>query len=155
MNKILCCLFVAMMLSSCCGFRLDGTKCVGDIIRVNGRLGVVFEVEYGGKHGKVLSVTETKCDWEEAQQWCRDRGGEWRLPTVEESKEVYRNLDKINRALKHNRYRLCKPIDMAGFWSCEESASDPDFVRIVHMSDGTTCIGLNFFDRRTRAVSTF
>ena len=41
-------------------YRAGDTYKIGDIIRINGAEGVVFEVADGGKHGKVISVREAE-----------------------------------------------------------------------------------------------
>lgn len=41
-------------------YRTGDTYRIGDIIRINGAEGVVFEVTDGGKHGKVISVREAE-----------------------------------------------------------------------------------------------
>ena len=74
---------------------------VGDIVVVNGELGVVFAVTTDGQHGKAVSVLETKCNWSNAKNWCTQIGTGWRLPTQEELKVIYENMRTINTSLKY------------------------------------------------------
>ncbi len=48
------------------GLGRDGVYKVGDLYNENGKQGVVFEVWDGGRHGKIVSLDETK----KMTQWC-------------------------------------------------------------------------------------
>lgn len=61
---------------------------IGDIYEANGKRGVVFAVSKDGKHGRILSLEQTKCLWDEAKQWCSELGEGWRLPTIKELKMI-------------------------------------------------------------------
>lgn len=41
---------------------------IGDVVRKNGELGVVFEVTDGGKHGKMISAKSELCHWQIGQR---------------------------------------------------------------------------------------
>ena len=123
MKKIICCLLVAVMLSACGGenkkseSRKEGEKRVGDIIMVNGELGVVFAATTDGRQGKAMSVSRTECNWNNAKTWCANYGMGWRLPTKDELLVISRNYDVINSALETNGYRGLG----AYYWSSEIS----------------------------------
>ena len=151
MKKIICCLLVAVMLSACGGETKNGDeKRVGDVIMVNGELGVVFDVTANGRHGKVMSVSETKCNWNDAKDWCVSFGPAWRLPTKDELKEIYRNKDAINSVLSANDYTTL--MDTL-YWS--SGIISESFVWYVSMRDGYTYNGCKSFNGYVRAVSAF
>ena len=133
MKKIICCLLVAVMLSACSGTknsdtkqetnqenapRKEGEKRVGDIIMVNGELGVVFAVTTDGQHGKVMSASQTECAWDDAKKWCAYLGYGWKFPTIDELRVIRRNKAVINSALKTNGYTL---LGEGYYWSSEIS----------------------------------
>ena len=94
---LICTLFIAANVSA-------QTRKVGDIIMVNGELGVVFAVTTDGQHGKAMSVSETECNWDKAKKWCADLGGGWRLPTKDELLIIYRIYTKkdVGTSATHN-----------------------------------------------------
>ena len=125
MKKILCCLLVAVMLSACGGDskqanapRKEGEKRVGDIIMVDGEFGVVFAVTTDGKHGKAMSISETKCDWNSAKKWCTKLGYAWKLPTTDESQVIYRKKSAINSALSDNGFTT---MSSGWYWASESN----------------------------------
>ena len=125
MKKILCCLLVAVMLSACGGEgkqanapRKDGEKRVGDIIMVDGEFGVVFAVTTDGKHGKAMSISETKCDWNSAKKWCTKLSYSWKLPTKDELLVVYRKKSAVDSALSGNGYTT---LSKGWYWASESN----------------------------------
>lgn len=106
MKKIICCLMLAVMLSACgsetkkADERKEGEKRVGDIIMVNGALGVVFAVTTDGQRGMAMSISETNCTWENAKTWCDRFGYGWRLPLKDELLTICNRRDIIDSALK-------------------------------------------------------
>lgn len=156
MKKIVCCLLLAMVLTSCDGLvrkltpRAEGEVRVGDIIMVDGEMGVVFAATSDGKHGKVMSTSQTRCDWYEARSWCADYGYGWRLPSKAELKVISNNRSLLNSALDDGGYVvLCDDWH----WAAEEK--DENGAWLVRMRYGDFCGGGRYFDYYVRAVSTF
>ena len=132
---------------------------IGDYYNENGKEGVVFEVSEDGRHGKIVSLDQTKAQWcTKAQHkknvisrayskidgkentdmvvswenlteypafyWCRNKGKDWYLPSIEELEllffgnevryEVGRTLRKVGGDL------LCGVGEMAWYWSSTE-----------------------------------
>ena len=130
--------------------RKEGEKRVGDIIMVNGELGVVFAATTDGQHGKVMSASQTECVWDDAKKWCADLGYCWKLPTIDELLVIYRNKAVINSALKTNGYTM---LGEWHYWSSE--ISDEFCAWYVTMSDGHTLDPYKSDSNYVRAVSTF
>ena len=107
MKKIVYCLVLAVMLSACGGGNRapksteKGYK-IGDVIMVDGELGVVFAVTTDGQHGKVVSVPETICGFDKAASWCSELGSSWRLPTRDELCIMHKHRKVINSSLSEN-----------------------------------------------------
>lgn len=169
LKKIIYCLLLAVMLTACGGEtkkseanreeaprkeetrRKEGEKRVGDIIMVNDALGVVFAVTTDGQHGKVMSVSETKCTWDKAKIWCAQYGRGWRLPNKEELKTIYYKGNTLNTALSANRHQ--KLYDTGWYWSSDEYYSDGAWY--VSMFGGYTGYTNKYYDYYVRAVSAF
>ncbi len=49
------------------------TYSIGDYYNENGKRGVVFEVWDGGRHGKIVSLDETKAPWDSRVEWDHDK----------------------------------------------------------------------------------
>ncbi len=162
MKKILYCLVLAVMLTACGGetkkteanqeeTQVEAPKKVGDIITVNGAVGVVFEVSDDGQHGKVMSVSTTKCTWGKAKVWSSRYGNGWRLPNKSELIMIYKNKDILTSALSANGY--LKLGNATGCWAQEEYNSDCAWY--VSMYDGGTYIDSKNYSTCVRAVSAF
>lgn len=156
MKKIICCLLLAMVLTSCDGLmrkltpRAEGEVRVGDIIMVDGEMGVVFAVTSDGKHGKVMSTSQTKCDWYEARSWCADYGYGWRLPSTDELKVIYNNRSLLNSALDDGGY-----TELCNDWYRAAKEEDGRCAWIVFMYNGDA-ISYDKYDKLyVRAVSAF
>lgn len=134
---IICTLFIAANVSA-------QTRRIGDIIMVNGELGVVFVVTTDGQHGKAISVSETKCNWDNAKTWCANYGMGWKLPTKDELLVISRNRAHINYALETNGYRRLGVL----YWS-SETYSD------VYIGSGDVDLSLESGYSYVRAVSIF
>lgn len=123
---------------------------VGDIIMVGGEMGVVFAVTTDGQHGKVMSVSQTKCSWEQAKAWCAQYGRGWRLPKIDELKVIYNKKEALNSALSANGYEVVS----GGYWSSEEYGSD--YAWGVGMRIGSPDhVDKNSYTFSVRAVSAF
>ena len=155
MKKIICCLLLAMVLTSCDGLmrkltpRAEGEVRVGDIIMVDGEMGVVFAVTSDGKHGKVMSTSQTKGDWYEARSWCADYGYGWRLPSEDELRVIYRNKSLLNSALDDGGYA---GLGNMFYWAAEE---DGVCAWYVDMDDGYNRYNNKGNRYYVRAVSAF
>ena len=157
MKKIICCLLVAVMLSACGGEskqenapRKEGEKRVGDIVMVNDEFGVVFAVTTDGKHGKAVSISETKCDWSSARSWCAKLGHGWRLPTKEELWVIYRKKSAVDPALSDNGYEA-----LSNDWYWSSNSYDERSAWYVYMGNGNTSRNYKYGNFYVRAVSVF
>lgn len=101
---------VAPMLKA--GKGRDGVYQVGDYYNQGGKKGIVFEVNSGGRHGKIVSVVYTSGDWNKVNNWCKSLGTGWRLPSLSELQKIYyvRN-NKISK-MRYN------------FWSSTGAGND-------------------------------
>lgn len=162
MKKILCCLLLLLVLSSCDGLirkitpRAEGEVRVGDIIMVDGEMGVVFAVTSDGQHGKVMSVAESQDDWYGARDWASQLGCGWRLPTVDELLTIYRNKRALNSVLDDGGYTEFGDSSWVDYWSCE-SADDNRYAYTVDIDDSAKSYGNSnkSNDNYVRAVSVF
>ena len=150
MKKILYCLVLAVMLTACGGGSKQAPKKVGDIITVNGAEGVVFEVDADGQHGKVMSVSTTKCAWGKAKVWSSRYGNDWRLPSVKELKTIYENRDVLNSALSA---KGCQTLGQRSYWTSEPD--EPERAWSVDLYNGITYNYLKFCNYYVLAVSAF
>ena len=67
-------------------------------------IGIVIEVSDEGVATKIVSLTETKANWNEAKRWCynyRDASGshDWHLPSKEELYQLYGMKNTVNTAI--------------------------------------------------------
>lgn len=115
---------------------------VGDIIMVGGEMGVVFVVTTDGQHGKAMSVSQTRCNWEQAKTWCAQYGRGWRLPKIDELKVISNKKVALNSALTANGYEVLSGY----YWSSEEEWR-------VFIGDGNS--NYNYDTTYVRAVSAF
>lgn len=109
---------------------------IGDIYKIEGKTGVVWAVSKDGTHGRIISLEQTKCKWDEAQQWCSELGEGWRLPTVQELQMIYEL--KNNQDFNDGIFFADAPEMMWGqwYWSGEEYNSTNAWG--VHMGGGST-----------------
>lgn len=130
----------------------NGVYKVGYYYNRNGKQGVVFEVSDGGRHGKIVSLKETKLNWEDARLWCKNLGSGWVLPNRDELKEIYYNRKKINDMMLQ---KGVEDVKAAAYWSREEYGFNG--ARLVYLSDGSggTSSYDKFDDYYVRAVSAF
>ena len=119
---LICAIFVVANVSA-------QTRKVGDVIMVNGELGIVFTVTSDGYHGKVMSCGGAVCNWNDAKALCANLNRGWRLPTIDELVVIYRNKSAINYALSANNN---SPLS-GNYWSSE--SIDAEFASGVHMSN--------------------
>ena len=161
MKRIFCCLLVAVMLSACGGEtkksetnqesvpRKEGEKRVGDIIMVNGEMGIVYAVTSDGQHGNVVSVTEGEGNWEAAKQWCAQYGRDWRLPSKDELVVIHRKRDVLNPILTANGYTELS------YWCWSSTESNSYCAWLVNMYNGYTFDLSKYDGGYVRAVSAF
>lgn len=64
---------------------------IGDVIRINGEVGVVFEIADGGEHGKVVSARESTL----SLQWSSDSNEQNRLIGVNNENDGIANMEKV------------------------------------------------------------
>ena len=125
---------------------------IGDYYNENGREGVVFEVWDGGRHGKIVSLDETGANWDDANDWCQNKGKGWRLPTMDELKAISDIKSKINSTLAEYGAGLTD----AWYWSSTEYENDPELLALyVYMYDGNNYYYDKTYNRYVRAVSDF
>ena len=135
------------------GLGYNGVYKVGYYYNRNGKEGVVFEVSDGGRHGKIISLSDSYCKWREAHKWCSAIGA-YRLPTKEELVTIYKL--KENDSFRSG----LKSANAAGInWSSCYWTGDPDIC--INMYDGTTDDGdfrnngFLYYAGYVRAVSDF
>ncbi|MBO5018726.1 MAG: hypothetical protein J6C56_07695 [Alistipes sp.] len=69
---------------------------VGDYYNEDGKEGVVFEVWDGGRHGKIVSLDETKAPWDSRVNWDSANGWSGGTRTYADSESDGKaNTDKI------------------------------------------------------------
>jgi len=71
-TAIVICLVGFAVFSGCKKDPNDGNKtkyAIGDYYKVNGVEGIVFEISDNGKHGKIISMNETQCEWAVTSSW--------------------------------------------------------------------------------------
>lgn len=123
---------------------------VGDKLTLNGVVGVVFDVDASGKHGRVLSAMSVVCDWEDAMIWCDSLGENWYLPTMDELYIIYKSKDVIDYALYKIGYnRLLNQ----GYWSREVVKDVYAFT--LNIFDGTMSQCPKWNKQPVRAVCDF
>ena len=128
----------------------DNIYKVGDLYNENGKKGVVFEVDVSGEHGKILSLEETKCDWNKAKKWCMSLGKGWYLPTKEELLSVYAHKDIINKTLSKKGY-----TELGNFWYWSNNKYNKLCAWLVYMYNGSTGSDYKTSSNYVRAVSAF
>ena len=101
----------------------ESKKQIGDMVKVNGQLGIVFELTPDCRHGKVMSANQISCDWYDARIWCSNLGKDWRLPTQKELLAVYKNKKVVNSVLEANYFR---PIPKYSWYWTSETFYDED-----------------------------
>ena len=145
-------LFWAMALLLCVGYsgsNSDDIYQLGDYYNRNGNKGVVIEISNGGRNGKILSLDETYCSWRDVEQWCRNHGDGWRLPTKDELLAIYTNKLDVNYWLKKYNSGTLKN---SAYWSSSRYHGN---VLYVLMDDGRTTDNFNIRNAYVRAVSAF
>ena len=132
------------------GLGRDGIYQLGDYYNRNGKRGVVIEISNGGRNGKILSLNDTKCDWEDAKQWCRNHGTGWYLPSKYELLAIYQNKQNVNCWLKKYKGGT---LENSYYWSSTEY--DSGLAWYVSMNYGFTDLSTESLDYYVRAVSAF
>ena len=95
---------------------------VGDIYSLNGGDYVVVQVNDDGKHGKIIYTNNTMFHiWDTANSISSYLGKEWRLPSIEEMKDILGNLNKINNALSTITQRK---IVSGSYWCQNETDAE-------------------------------
>ena len=124
---------------------------VGDYYEVNGKKGVVIVVTPDGKHGKMISITQTQSDWNAAKSWCSNLGNGWRLATKSELFTIYKQKDKINN---NSTLEAIGDILVNDFyWSSDVNGSDQAWQ--VSMNSGYSYSNNKGNTGYVRAVSAF
>lgn len=95
-------------------------------------LGIVYEVNESGAHGKVLSITESNdsITWEAAGKWCDSIGPAWVVPTEKDWEAISTLKTMLNTILINKAYVALKPE--AGYWSSTEG-DDPTEAMCIEM----------------------
>jgi hypothetical protein len=172
MKKIIYCLLVAVMLAACGGGtsksetnqevakqeeapRKAGEKRVGDMIMVDGEMGVVFTVTTDGQHGKVISASLGGGCLSETREWCSKLGCSWRPPTLNELDVVYEKKKVINSILVSNGY---PPLDFEHdneYWTSKEEVDSNYDAWSFDMMEGSWKKLTSARYAHIRAVATF
>ncbi|MBR2428411.1 MAG: hypothetical protein IKB15_00325, partial [Alistipes sp.] len=125
---------------------ISTTYKIGDYYNENDKQGVVFEVWDGGRHGKIVSLDETRATWNNALKWCCNKGDDWDLPDRDELKAISNNKSKINSTLA--QYGTELEYD-GWYWSSTAEALS------VYMDVGCAFYGDKDYLEYVRAVSAF
>lgn len=165
-------------------YKAGDTYIIGDIVRKNGEMGVVFEVTDDGKHGKMVSVRESS----ECLKWSSDSNEQKRLIGANNENGVY-NMQLVKQVddwqSKYPAFAWCaylgedwylptkeelvaisrkrKTIDKSLESINAETLSvywtsmecSNDCAWLVSMNNGNTCSLNKFYDNNVRAVSAF
>lgn len=126
---------------------------IGDVYEENGKKGVVFSISNNGKHGRIVSIQETQCSWEDAKVWCSQLGNDWTMPTKQDLKTICYlriNKDIITQFNKESSWRW--DVD---YWTGNEAENDESSAIIVYMHNGLAYRTYKFNHNYVRAVSTF
>ncbi len=90
---------------------------LGDVIMVNGTMGVVFQINEEGNHGTIVSLSQTKCNWNDAMAWCVSLGNNWRMPSIKELVKICR----FNKAASDFNRAINNEAELFGwYWSLNE-----------------------------------
>lgn len=122
---------------------------VGDLYDVNGKQGVVYVVTPDGKHGKIVSLNQTRANWDAAKSWCSNLGSGWRLPTLDELRVIYKVVEALNQVLA----AVGDEIPRGLYWSSIERNSEDAWA--VSMRGGDTYNDFKYLDYYVRAVCAF
>ncbi len=127
---------------------------VGDYYNENGKEGVVFWVDESGEHGKIVSIKHGRdLNWEEANQWCKHLGINWKLPTRFELKLLYQYRDVIDKTSFNHKGQWAIINNL--YWSSEKS-SNYNGRNVFHMGEGHSNLALSEeYTAHVRAVSAF
>ena len=131
----------------------DGRYEVGDYYNCDGKEGVVFATSNGGRNGEIVSLYETKANWDEAKQWCLNHGSGWKLPSESDLHTIAADLDKINGTFNIIGRKI--RVD-ASYWTGVEVSDIAESAFLVSMHGRT---GREWDHKsahhRVRAVSSF
>ncbi len=81
------------------GLTITSGFSAGRYIKANGVEGVVYYAS--GTTAKIVSTDEVAKSWPDGQTWCQEKGTVWSMPSLEDLKTIYNNLDKINGTLNY------------------------------------------------------
>lgn len=125
---------------------------IGDIYEVDGKVGIVWALSNDGKHGRILSLEQTKGSWDYARKWCSELGEGWRLPTRQELTMLYKLKD--NQAFVDGLFFADAPAMIEEYyWSGEEYNSS--YAWGVFVYSGNTRTSSKNDNGYVRAVSAF
>lgn len=121
---------------------------VGDYYAKGDLRGIVFWVDATGRHGKIVSMVEQRCAWDNSLAervvgtadlkdgalnlekgialslplffYCKSQGEGWYVPAKEELVQLYRAKSRINPTLK----KMAQPFLSSWYWSSSEVDSD-------------------------------
>lgn len=85
-----------------------------------------------------------------AVKWCRTKGQEWYLPSIEELELLYQVKDEVNKTLQ---YQSADVLQDEYYWSSTEK--NEFWAWRVGMSDGRTYLDLKWYYNSVRAVAAF
>lgn len=111
---------------------------VGQLYESGSVKGVVFQVDSKGKHGKIVSLTESgnTMTWDDARAWCNGQGEGWYLPTLDELWVIYRKKKAINKTLEE--VKGAKVLSDYDYWSSDENENDDEQAYTFDMQDSNT-----------------
>ena len=91
-------------------YKADDTYKVGDAVRKNGTIGVVFQVTDGGKHGKMVSIKRSS----NTLPWSSDKNEQKRLIGANDEYDGAKNMEKVvqidNWQYKYPAFAWCAAL---------------------------------------------
>lgn len=115
-----------------------GSYEVGQLYESGSVKGVVFQVDSKGKHGKIVSLTESgnPMTWDDARAWCNGQGEGWYLPSLDELWVIYRKKKAINKTLEE--VKGGKVLYDYTYWSSDENENNDEEAYTFDIGDSNT-----------------
>ncbi len=95
---------------------------VGDLYNEGNLLGVVFEVDAEGLHGKAIYTINTRMSWSTADEI------DHRLPSVDDAMAISKNLEVINRTISSSGEIMAETLS-GTMWTSQEVISNGESCR--------------------------
>ena len=115
-------LLLYLIVVSCLGVNTVSARTyeIGDYYYENNIEGVVYFVTEDAKHGRIVSINQTKASWDEGKDKAFLYGNGWRMPNKREFSKIERNLKLINSTLSSNGGEII----VGSYWTSESFSTD-------------------------------